>query len=111
MSLDQNLSFYRNFGFIRLIIFFIGINYFLLNDKFEKFYFFWALIIFVVIIDILIEKYSGSNILGYTSGHDRIVSFFKDEAIPGGFVHAFTFLIIGYFFKIFSKNQNICNFS
>ena len=40
MSLDQNLSFYRNFGFIRLIIFFIGINYFLLNDKFEKFYFF-----------------------------------------------------------------------
>ena len=110
MSLDQNLSFYRNFGFIRLIIFFIGINYFFLNNKFEKFYFFWALIIFVVIIDILIEKYSGSNILGYTSGHDRIVSFFKDEAIPGGFVHAFTFLIIGYFFKIFSKKSKYLQF-
>ncbi|AFS47277.1 hypothetical protein HIMB5_00005090 [alpha proteobacterium HIMB5] len=39
-SLDHNLSFYRNFGFIRLIIFFIGINYFFHSRKFQNVFFF-----------------------------------------------------------------------
>ena len=95
-SLNINLSFNRNFGFIRLIIFFIGINYFFYDRKFQKIFFFWFLIIILVIFDIIFERYTGSNIIGYNSIGNRIVSFFKDEAIPGGFIHSFTFLLAGY---------------
>ena len=65
-------------------------------------------------IDITIEKIFGKNILGYSAvnsiGSQRIVSFFKDEAIPGSFIHAFSFMLVGFFvmkFKEIKINFNI----
>ena len=95
ISLDYETSIKRNFGFFRLIIFFLGINYFFRFEKFNKVFIIWSAVIIIVIIDIFIEKYTGSNILGYGEGHQRIVSFFKDEAIIGAYVYSFAFLLIG----------------
>jgi O-antigen ligase len=105
ISFDQNIGLSRNLGFIRMIVFFIVVNY-LFTQKifFTQVFKWWCLIIFVIIFDIFIESYSGKNILGYGGGHaDRLVSFFKDEPIVGGFVNAFYLMLIGY---LLNKYQN-----
>ena len=112
---QPELSLLRNLGFIRLIILFVGINYFLNKSVNLKLIFkVWSLTILIVVIDIFIEKNFGKNILGYSAvnsiGSQRIVSFFKDEAIPGSFIHAFSFMLVGFFvmkFKEIKINFNI----
>ena len=112
---QPELSLLRNLGFIRLIILFVGINYFLNKSENLKLIFrVWSLTILIVVIDIFIEKIFGKNILGYSAvnsiGSQRIVSFFKDEAIPGSFIHAFSFMLVGFFvmkFKEIKINFNI----
>ena len=99
---QSELSLLRNLGFIRLIILFVGINYFLNKSENLKLIFkVWSLTILIVVIDIFIEKIFGKNIFGYSAvnsaGSQRIVSFFKDEAIPGSFIHAFSFMLVGFF--------------
>ena len=44
----------------------------------------------------------GRNILGYSAeGDNRIVSFFKDEPIVGGYIFGFYLVIIGYLLNKF----------
>ena len=50
-------------------------------------------------LDTYIESILGKNILGYGETHGaRIVSFFKDEPIVGGYINGFYLIIIGYLF-------------
>ncbi|MDC1169891.1 O-antigen ligase family protein [Candidatus Pelagibacter sp.] len=52
-----------------------------------------------MLIDIQFEFHFGKNIFGFESEYgERIVSFFKDEPIVGGFVGAFWLLLIGFLF-------------
>jgi O-antigen ligase len=52
-----------------------------------------------MLIDIQFEFYFGKNIFGFESKYgERIVSFFKDEPIAGGFVGAFWLILIGFLF-------------
>ena len=80
ISLDAKMGISRNFGFIRFIIIFLAINYFIyLSKNIENVYKIWFLIISIVVIDSYIEFFLGKNILGY-GGEDgahqnRIVSF------------------------------------
>ena len=107
IAVDFEMSAIRNFGFIRFILFFIVVNYlFNLSNKTNNIFNFWSLIIIIVAFDSFIEFFSGSNIFGYGKVYgDRIVSFFKDEPIVGGYLNAFIFIIIGYFFdKFFEKD-------
>lgn len=107
MSLEPASGLLRNLGFIRLIIFFIGFNYFLQEHKFHKIFYFWSIVIIITIFDIFFERIYGFNILGFTSENQRrIVSFFKDELIVGGYVYAFTFMLIGFYLNKF-KNEKI----
>ena len=116
ISIDYNYSLTRNFGFLRFILFFIAINYFFYKIKdFDKFFTFWIIVIFTIIFDSYIEFIFGQNLLGFGDEKhvyiDRIVSFFKDEPIVGGFLNGFFFLILGYLFKYnyFKKyNYLIC---
>ena len=59
-------------------------------------------------IDVFIESFIGKNIFGYGELYgERIVSFFKDEPIVGGYINAFYLIIVGYFFSLnhkFSEN-------
>jgi len=107
IAVDFEMSATRNFGFIRFILFFIVVNYFFnLSNKANNIFSFWSLIIIIVAFDSFIEFFLGRNILGYSTDFShRIVSFFKDEPIVGGYISAFIFIIIGYFFDKFIEKD------
>ena len=110
-----NIFYHQSFGFDGLIrsIFFIKfiLLFFsfqiLLKDNFylQKVLFFWLIIIIVTIFDVFFELYFGYNILGFTSKDStRIVSFFYDENVVGGYLFAIGFSTITYF--LIKKNSN-----
>ena len=107
IAIDFEMSATRNFGFIRFILLFIVVNYlFNLSNKTNNIFSFWSLSIIIVAFDSFIEFFLGRNILGYGELYgDRIVSFFKDEPIVGGYLNAFIFIIIGYFFDKFIEKD------
>ena len=62
------------------------------------------MIVFIVLVDIIFESIFDFNLFGFRSPNtNRMVSFFKDELVVGGFVLCFSFLISGFLFKS-SKN-------
>jgi len=104
ISLDYTSGLYRNFGFIRMIILFAAFNYFFRHHFFfKKVLIVWSILLFFIVADIFVEFYSGKNILGYGGDQygQRIVSFFKDEPIVGGFVNSFYLIIFGFLFNQF----------
>lgn len=108
ISIDFYEGLYRNFGFIRIIVLFAAINFFFFNDDFyKKVLKFWSLVIFIVLVDVFIESFTGQNILGFDGKQygKRIVSFFKDEPIVGGYLNGFYLLIVG-FLMIELKKKN-----
>ena len=109
ISVDYSEGILRNFGFLRIIIFFVAINYFFQDEAFlKKVFKFWFLVIFIVLIDVYIESYTGQNILGF--GNDihlhRVVSFFKNEPIVGGYLNGFYLIIIGFLLNKLKDNRN-----
>ena len=104
ISLDYTSGVYRNLGFIRMIVLFAAFNYFFRQQLFlKKVLTIWSIVLFSIIIDIFVEFYMGKNILGYGGDQygQRIVSFFKDEPIVGGFVNSFYLIIFGFLFNQF----------
>ena len=108
ISKDFSMSFNRNFGFVRFGILFLAFNYFFYNKSFvNKVLIVWILTLFILSLDTYIEGIFGKNILGYGEKYGaRIVSFFKDEPIVGGYINGFYLIIIGYLFYL---NKNISN--
>ena len=108
ISKDFSMSFNRNFGFVRFGILFLAFNYFFYNKSFvNKVLIVWILTLFILSLDTYIESIFGKNILGYGEEYGaRIVSFFKDEPIVGGYINGFYLIIIGYLFYL---NKNISN--
>ena len=110
ISIDYTLSFFRNFGFLRFIFFFIAINFLFSNYKNQNLIFkIWSIVILIVIFDSYLEYFLGKNILGYGQDiyKDRIVSFFKDEPIVAAYLNGFFFLIIGFLFNLNKANSKI----
>jgi O-antigen ligase len=106
---DFSMSAHRNFGFIRFGILFLAFNYFFYNKDFvNRVLIVWVLTLSVLALDAYIESIFGQNIFGYgreTHGN-RIVSFFKDEPIVGGYINGFYLMIIGYLFYINKDTSN-----
>ena len=100
----------RNLGFIRFVILFLAFNYFFYHKNFfDKILIIWTIILFILTVDTYIESITGKNIFGYGSLYgERIVSFFKDEPIVGGYINAFYLIIIGYLFSL--KNKFLGNY-
>jgi hypothetical protein len=98
----KNDSIIRSVGFIRFIIFLFAVQYFFFSSKktFNQIFLYWSIIISVVLIDVVFERIIGFNLLGFESPTPlRIVSFFEDELVVGGFILSFSFLISGFLFK------------
>ena len=108
ISKDFSMSANRNFGFIRFGILFLAFNYFFYNKEFiNRVLIVWILTLSILSLDACIESIFGRNILGYGEEYGkRIVSFFKDEPIVGGYINGFYLIVIGYLFYI---NKNISN--
>tara|TARA_B100000401_G_C52774216_1_gene704838 strand:+ start:247 stop:1485 length:1239 start_codon:yes stop_codon:yes gene_type:complete len=110
ISIDYTLSFFRNFGFLRFIFFFVAINFLFSNYKNQNLIFkIWSIVVLIVIFDSYLEYFLGKNILGYGQDiyKDRIVSFFKDEPIVAAYLNGFFFLIIGFLFNLNKANSKI----
>ena len=116
ISIDPYSGIFRNLGFLRFLLFFIVVNYFFyLKSNGENIFIFWSVLIFIFITDIFIERFTGTNILGFGAQPDhglnsganwtRVVSFFKDEPIAGAFVNGFIFIIVGYLFTVLKKKN------
>jgi O-antigen ligase len=111
ISIDYSEGIFRNFGFLRIIVLFVAINYFFQDKIFSKKVFkIWSIFICIVLIDVLIESFTGTNTLGYGGDYElygkRIVSFFKDEPIVGGYLNGFYLIIIGFLLNEFKDNKN-----
>jgi len=109
ISIDQKIGFFRNFGFIRFIILFVAFNYFFNQKNFLKnVLIVWSLILSFILIDIFFETFMGHNLAGFESPYrGRIVSFFKEEPVVGGFVNSFYLIIVGFLFMNFKDlNKN-----
>ena len=105
ISENFSIGVLRNLGFFRLIILFFAFNYFFYHKNFfNKILIIWAFTLLALSIDVYIESYTGTNIFGYGEQYGkRIVSFFKDEPIAGGYISAFYLIIIGYLFSLSHK--------
>ena len=106
ISLDYSLSFSRNLGFIRILIFFLAFNYFFSQTKIlHKVLVVWSIVFIIVVIDIYFEFFTGKNLLGFNDGafKNRIVSFFKDEPIVGSYINGFYLIILGFLLSQFKK--------
>ncbi|ARJ47527.1 O-antigen ligase family protein [Candidatus Pelagibacter sp. RS39] len=103
----------RSLLFLKFLILFPAIPL-LLNKKeiLDKIFKFWLFIIFIIIIDIFFEKFTGSNMLGFKSlDGTRITSFFYDENVVGTFLFSFGFITTIFFFqnKLTKKYKIILN--
>ena len=112
VSLDYEIGLNRNLGFIRLIFFFIALNYFFyVSIKNSKIFNIWVIFFIIIVIDVYFERFSGANIFGWGSSDEthgtRVVSFFKDEPIVGAFLNGFIFLILGYLLMIFKDKKKL----
>ena len=105
---DFSMSAYRNLGFIRFGIFFLAFNYFFYNKDFvNRVLIIWVLTLSFLSLDTYLESISGTNLLGYGEAYGaRIVSFFKDEPIVGGYISGFYLIIIGFLFYLNNKILN-----
>ena len=115
ISSDYSVGILRNLGFLRIIILFAAFNYFFRDEGFfKKVITFWSIIISIVLVDVFIESFSGKNILGFGELYGkRVVSFFKDEPIVGGFLNGFYLIIVGFLLNElkYGKNYFIILFS
>ena len=110
ISIDFEMGLARNLGFLRFIVLFIAFNYFLGQKSFLKIMLIaWTVIISIVLLDVFFESISGKNIFGFGGPlvyGNRIVSFFKDEPIVGGYIYSFYLIILGFLFNEFYKKKN-----
>ena len=116
ISVDITSGIYRNFGFVRFILFFLMINYlFVIDKKNLNIFKIWATIFFIVLVDVYIERFTGSNIFGFGKLEingipqpyaNRVISFFRTEPIAGAFLCGFCFIVTGYVLN-FLKSKKI----
>ncbi len=101
---------YRSILFIKFLLLVFAFSSLLKDDKIiDTVVKFWLIISVIVIFDIFYEKYFGRNILGYVSPNGfRIISFFKDEMVVGGYILCFGFTSITFFLnKDFNRSNLI----
>ena len=98
---------YRSLGFIKFIL--LGFSFSILvktRENLEKILLSWLILIIIVTIDVFYELFFGQNILGFTSlDGTRIISFFYDESVVGGFLLAFSLTTCTYFISKNYKNK------
>ena len=114
ISIDREIGLARNLGFIRMIILFVAFNYFFHQKLFlKKVLYSWSIILFFILLDVFFESLNGKNIFGYGGSEygGRLVSFFKDEPIIGGYINGLYLIIIGFLLNETNfKNKNIIVF-
>ena len=108
-SIDFDNAFLKYLSFFRFVLMLFGIIIFIdkenkKNNILFKIYKSYILILTVILIDVLVEYFSGYNLLGYSSEYiGRIASFTNDELIIG---YISSFLILFTLGFILKKTNN-----
>mgnify|MGYP001286222188 FL=1 len=108
-SIDFDNAFLYYLSFFRFVLMLFGIIIFIdkenkKNNILFKIYKSYVLILTVILIDVLVEYFSGYNLLGYSSEYiGRIASFTNDELIIG---YISSFLILFTLGFILKKTNN-----
>ena len=113
ISIDYEIGLARNLGFIRFLILFIAFNYFFQQKSFlRNTLYVWSLFIIFILFDVFYESYFGKNIIGFGGEiyGKRIVSFFIDEPIVGGYIYGFYLIILGFLFQEFNEKKKFNSF-
>ena len=118
ITLLINLAFSNNYLLslprilkIFFIIFFIfSFKYLLKTLHYEKsdlIYKFWSLIFLVVTFDLIIEFFSGKNVIGLESlmPGSRLGSFTGKESIIGNYFYGFVLIFLAYFYSKFPNKK------
>ena len=116
ISLVINLLFSNNFGlsaprvikFIFIIFFITSFKFLIINlreNQINKIYKIWSIIFTIVVIDLIIEFFKGTNIIGLSSVMPgwRLASFTGMESVIGNYFFGFVLIALAYFY------QNITN--
>ena len=110
-SQDTSLSISRATGFLRFVFLAQAIRYvFVIYDtKYKELILkSWLLIFAVVNLDLLIEFFSGKNILGYKSNlNGRLASFLDDELKIGGYYFGFSLISLATIYSFYKKDYKI----
>jgi len=109
ISQNPSLALNRNLGFARYIILIPAIVMVLNKAKNRNFLILvWMFTIFLTCLDVYFEFFNDRNLLGFESSYgNRVVSFFKDEPVVGGFLYSFFLIIVGYFYKNKKTKSNL----
>ena len=116
ISLVINLLFSNNFGlsaprvikFIFIIFFITSFKFLIINlreNQINKIYKIWSIIFTIVVIDLIIEFFKGTNIIGLSSVMPgwRLASFTGMESVIGNYFFGFVLIVLAYVY------QNITN--
>ena len=110
-SQDSSLGILRSVGFIRFVFFIQAIKYLFLHENINYKNIVlktWMLFFLVVSFDLLLEYFSGQNILGYKSNlQGRLAGFLGNELKIGGYYFGFAPIFIATIYLYFSKESNL----
>jgi O-antigen ligase len=107
-SFDYSKSaiFFFRFIFFSIAIWYVLKTYNVFSKKTVSLY---SLLLLTIIIDALIQYYSGKNILGYEILRNRISSFFGDELVLGSFITRFIPIFLVYLLMTDNITENKIN--
>ena len=107
-SNNIHLSSPRVIKFFFIIFFITSFKCLILNLKkhqIDKIYKVWAIILAIVIVDLIIEFFKGTNVIGLSSQMPgwRLASFTGEESVIGNYFYGFALIVLAYVY------QNITN--
>ena len=118
ISLLINLLFSNNFylsaprviKFFFIIFFIVSFRFLILNSKknqINKIYKIWSIIFTIIIIDLIIEFFKGTNIIGLSSQMPgwRLASFTGMESVIGNYFYGFALITLAYFYQNISNKK------
>ena len=118
ISLLINLLFSNNFylsaprviKFFFIIFFIVSFRFLILNlekNQINKIYKIWSIIFTIIIIDLIIEFFKGTNIIGLSSQMPgwRLASFTGMESVIGNYFYGFVLITLAYFYQNISNKK------
>ena len=104
------LSAPRVIKFFFIIFFIVSFRFLILNlekNQINKIYKIWSIIFTIIIIDLIIEFFKGTNIIGLSSQMPgwRLASFTGMESVIGNYFYGFALITLAYFYQNISNKK------